>query len=84
MPNPFNNYTTIRFQIPTKTKVDLKVYNSTGRLVNTLVNSEMNPGYYTMSWNGKDDISRTQGNGIYFIRLKTKDYDMTKKMVLVK
>jgi hypothetical protein len=83
-PNPFNNHTTIRFQIPAKTKVDLKVYNSTGRLVNTLVNSEMNPGYYTMSWNGKDDISRTQGNGIYFIQLKTKDYDVTKKMVLVK
>ncbi len=83
-PNPFNNHTTIRFQIPAKTKVDLKVYNSTGRLVNTLVNNEMNPGYYTMSWNGKDDISRTQGNGIYFIRLKTKDYDATKKMVLVR
>jgi len=83
-PNPFNNHTMIKFQIPVKTKVDLKIYNSTGRLVSTLIADEMNPGYYTMSWNGKDDISRTQGNGIYFIRLKTKDYDATKKMVLVR
>jgi flagellar hook assembly protein FlgD len=62
----------------------LKIYNSAGRLVNIIVDNEMNPGYYTMTWNGKDDMNRTQGNGIYFIRLKTKDYGMTKKVVMVK
>jgi hypothetical protein len=83
-PNPFANLIQIRFQIPVKTKVDLKIYNSVGRLVNTLINDEINPGYYTMSWNGRDEIGRTQSNGIYFIRLKTEDYDATKKMVLVR
>jgi hypothetical protein len=83
-PNPFANHTTIRFQIPVKTKVDLKIYNSVGRLVNTLISDEMNPGYYTMTWSSKDEQERTQPNGIYFVRLKTKDYDMTKKMVMVK
>jgi hypothetical protein len=83
-PNPFTNQTQIRFQIPVKTKIDLKIYNSVGRLVNTLISDEMNPGYYTMTWSSKDEQERTQPNGIYFIRLKTKDYDMTKKMVMVK
>lgn len=83
-PNPFTNQTGIRFQIPIKAKVDLKIYNSVGRLVNTLINDEMNPGYYTMSWNGRDEIGRTQSNGIYFIRLKTEDYDATKKMIMVR
>ena len=83
-PNPFNNQTEIRFQIPVKTKVDLKVYNSAGRLVNTLVSDEMNSDYYTINWNGKDNQNRTQSNGIYFVRLKTNDYDMTKKLVMVK
>jgi hypothetical protein len=83
-PNPFTNQTQIRFQIPVKTKIDLKIYNSVGRLVNTLISDEMNPGYYTMTWSSKDEQERTQPNGIYFIRLKTKDYDMTKKMVMVR
>lgn len=83
-PNPFTNRTEIRFQIPTKTKVDLKIYNTAGRVVNTLVNSEINPGYYTMTWSGKDDLNRTQANGIYFVRLKTKDYNATKKMIMVR
>ena len=83
-PNPFTNRTEIRFQIPLKTKVELKVYNSAGRLVNGLVDDEMNPGYYTMNWSGKDNQERICANGIYFVRLKTKDYDATKKMILVR
>jgi hypothetical protein len=83
-PNPFTGLTQIRFQIPVKTKVDLKIYNSVGRLVNTLISDEMNPGYYTMTWSSKDEQERTQPNGIYFIRLKTENYDATKKMVLVR
>ena len=83
-PNPFNNRTEIRFQIPAKTRIDVKIYNSAGRLVNTLVSDEMNPGYYTINWNGKDNQNRTLSKGIYFVRLKTKDFDATKKMVMVK
>jgi hypothetical protein len=83
-PNPFTNQTQIRFQIPAKTRVDLKVYNSVGRVVKTLVSDEVNPGYYDLIWNSQDDIGRIQSNGIYFIRLKTKDYDATKKMILVR
>jgi hypothetical protein len=83
-PNPFANQIQIKFQIPVKTKVDLKIYNSAGRLVNKLISGETNAGYYTMTWNGKDERELSQPNGIYFIRLKTNDYDMTKKMVMVK
>jgi hypothetical protein len=83
-PNPFTNRTIIRFQIPVKTKTDLKIFNSAGRLVSTLISGDINPGYYTMSWNGKDNIDRIQANGIYFIRLKTEDYDATKKIILVR
>ncbi|MEO0083253.1 MAG: T9SS type A sorting domain-containing protein [candidate division WOR-3 bacterium] len=83
-PNPFNNRTEIRFQIPVKTRVDLKVYNSVGRLVNTLVSDEVSPGYYIMNWNGKDEMGRRQSNGIYFVRLKTQDYDATTKVILIR
>jgi hypothetical protein len=83
-PNPFTNYTEIKFQIPSKTNVDLKIYNTGGRLIKTLVSNGLNPGYYTITWHGNDEQGRVQSKGIYFIRLKTKDYDATKKMVLVR
>ncbi len=83
-PNPFTNRTEIRFQIPVKTRVDLKVYNSAGRLVKILVDEPMNPGVYNLIWDGKDSQERIVSNGIYFIRLKTKDSDATKKTIFVR
>jgi flagellar hook assembly protein FlgD len=83
-PNPFTNRTEIKFQIPTKTKVELKIYNSIGKAVNTLIAEEMEPGYYTITWNGKDQYQRTQSNDIYFIRLKTKDYAAIRKLILIR
>ena len=78
-PNPFSNHTTISFQIPTKTKVELKLYNSTGRIIKTLIDDELESGYYLMPWSSKD-----QPKGIYFIRLKMKDYEAIRKLVFVK
>lgn len=83
-PNPFRNHTAIRFQIPTKTKVELKIYSSIGQVINTLIADEMKPGYYTVTWDGKDEYKRTQSKGIYFARLKTKDYDATRKIIHIR
>lgn len=83
-PNPFNAHTAIRFSLTASSKVDLKIYNSTGRLVKTLANSEMNHGYYTITWDGKDNQNRIQSKGIYFVRFKTNDYSETKKIVMMK
>jgi len=83
-PNPFTNRTEIKFQLPAKTKVELKIYNSIGKAVNTLIAEEMEPGYYTIAWNGKDQYQRTQSNDVYFIRLKTKDYAAIRKLILIR
>ncbi|MCX7785007.1 MAG: T9SS type A sorting domain-containing protein [candidate division WOR-3 bacterium] len=83
-PNPLRTNTAIRFSLTAPSKVDLKVFNASGRLVKTLVNEFIRPGVYNLIWNGKDDEERTVSNGIYFIQLKTKEYDATQKMVLVR
>jgi len=83
-PNPFNNRTAIKFQIPVKSKVNIKIYNSTGRLVKILVDDLKNPGVYNLNWDGKDDLDRIQSKGIYFVRLKTNDYNETKKIIMVR
>jgi flagellar hook assembly protein FlgD len=68
-PNPFNPSTTIRFQIPERASVLLKVYDMLGREVATLVNEEKNPGFFTVSWNGRNQYGQPVASGVYFYRM---------------
>ncbi|MBA7519739.1 hypothetical protein ES705_11826 [subsurface metagenome] len=83
-PNPMRNITTIRYQLPKKEKVSLKIYDVVGRLVKTLINESKEPGYYTIHWHGKDDRERKASAGVYFYRIQAGTYTSTKKMVLFK
>ncbi len=79
-PNPFNPTTTIRFDIPERTSVNLDVYNILGQKVKTLISNEIkNPGQYEVSFN-----KCSLASGVYIYRLVTKNYSQAKKMLLVK
>jgi len=79
-PNPFNPTTKIEFAMPKSENVSLKVYDITGRLVNTLIdNLNLNPGVVIYSFDGSNLSS-----GVYFYRLETEGYSETKKMILNK
>ena len=78
-PNPFNPSTNIEFSIPEAGEVSLKIYNTLGRLVATLIDSRMSPGFYKTSWNASNAPS-----GVYFYRLKTGSSVVTKQMLLIK
>jgi hypothetical protein len=78
-PNPFNPETNIRFNLSTAGFVSLKIYNSLGKEIAVLVNSELREGDYSMQWNASNYPS-----GIYFYRLTSGSGSVEKKMVLVK
>ncbi|HPS64027.1 MAG TPA: S8/S53 family peptidase [Ignavibacteria bacterium] len=78
-PNPFNPSTKIKFALPSKDFVSLKVYDITGKLVSTLVNSAMEAGNYNVEFNAANLSS-----GIYFYKLETAGYSNVKKMILIK
>lgn len=78
-PNPFNPSTNIRFKIPKTEFVTLKIYNTLGKKVATLVNEEKQPGNYEITWSASDLPS-----GIYFYQIKTNNYIETKRMLLLK
>ncbi|MEW6685226.1 MAG: carboxypeptidase regulatory-like domain-containing protein [Candidatus Edwardsbacteria bacterium] len=87
-PNPFRSNTTIRYQLPTKSKVSLKVYNLLGQVVRTLVNEEKETGYYSLRWDGRNDETRKVASGVYFYRLEAisnqaQRFTATKKMILL-
>ena len=78
-PNPFNPVTAISFELPEAAFVSLKVYDMNGREIAELVNSELNGGYYTFSWNAIG-----QSSGIYFVRMITADFTSSQKLMLIK
>ncbi len=81
-PNPFNPTTKIKFDIPSSglnSNVNLVVFDASGRLVSTLVNSQLNPGSYEFEFTATNLTS-----GVYFYRLTTDNFVDTKKMILVK
>jgi hypothetical protein len=85
-PNPFNPSTTIEFSIPEgeAAQTCLNIYDIRGRLIRILINEEKNSGRYSVHWDGKDEIGREVGSGIYFYRITIEDYTSTKKMVLLR
>ena len=78
-PNPFNPVTTISYQLPKTTFVNLSIYNVVGQLIETLVNEYDNAGLHTVEWNA----SRV-GSGVYFYRIEAGEYTETKKCLILK
>jgi len=83
-PNPFNPITTIRFSLPKAQDVKLVVYNALGQKVYTLFDGKQRKGLHIATWNGIDQRGRQVSSGVYFYRLEAEDFEMTKKMVLLK
>lgn len=84
-PNPFNPSTTLTFQIPDNTagRMTLMIYDMLGRQVRALVNAEAAAGYYTLTWDGRDDSGRMTGSGVYIYQLRAGNLSETKKMIKV-
>jgi hypothetical protein len=83
-PNPFNPETKISFSLTQDQEIELTVYNLKGQNVRTLYNGITSSGEQSIVWNGKDDDGKSVGSGLYFYKLKTKDKELTKKMLLLK
>jgi hypothetical protein len=84
-PNPFNPSTTIRFSIPKNEKVRLEVYDITGKLVKSLIDSEyLNAGTYESKWNGINNRGENVSSGIYIARLTTSNFIKSIKLNFIK
>jgi len=78
-PNPFSDRTRISFMIPGATHVTLRVYDVTGRVVETLVDGEKASGLYSVNWDAPD-----MNNGIYFYRMVADGKVFTGKVTLIR
>ncbi len=83
-PNPFNPTTTISYDLPYETHVELTVYDLTGREVVQLVNKTQSGGTHSINWNATDTRGLPVANGTYLYRIHNRGFVQTGKMLLLK
>jgi hypothetical protein len=84
-PNPFNPSTTIRFALPIRANVDLKVFDLLGREVRTLVRGDQfAPGVHSVTWDGRNAAGNAVATGVYFYRINASGFTESRKMLLLK
>jgi len=84
-PNPFNPSTMIGYKLKTAEHVSLKVFDTLGRKISTLVDEDQTAGNYNVLFNGLSETNHRQlPSGIYFYELRTGSFSQTKKMILLR
>ncbi|MBD3289106.1 T9SS type A sorting domain-containing protein, partial [candidate division KSB1 bacterium] len=90
-PNPFSAGgrtsdfgTIIELSLPNTTQLEVTIYNLLGQKVRTLVNASRKAGTHQFTWNGLDDSSRQLVSGVYFVVMKTPEFETSRKILMVK
>ena len=83
-PNPFNPSTSLRYDLPENSLVNITIYDMMGREVKTLVNQTQDAGYRSVIWDATNDYGKPVSAGIYLYQIQAGEYIQTKKMVLLK
>lgn len=84
-PNPFNPETEIRFYLPEASQVFVRVFNTLGYEINTLVDSPLNAGLHSVRWDGKDNRGNPVSSGVYLYQVQVGDkFSQIRKMSLLK
>lgn len=83
-PNPFNPVTTISYSLKEANPIRIDIYNLKGQFIRGFRQNHSQPGYYTLTWDGKNDNGQDQGSGIYLYRFTAGKHTETKKVSLLK
>ena len=83
-PNPFNPVTTLRYNLPENSHVNITIYDMLGRQVKNLINQTQDAGYRSVRWNATDDYGKPVSAGIYLYQIQAGEFVQTKKMMLLK
>ena len=84
-PNPFNPSTRVRFTLASQLRVELSVYDSSGRLVRRLIDSQpLAAGPHEATWDGRSDRGNELPSGVYLIRFNAGSAYAARKVTLLK
>jgi len=83
-PNPFSSATTISFDLPTASQVELSIFDLSGRKVVTLVDGQIEAGTHKVEWSGVNSDGDNLTSGLYICRLSAGNFNSAMKMILTK
>ncbi|MBN1779495.1 DUF362 domain-containing protein [bacterium] len=89
-PNPFNPATTISYELPVASRIELGVYNQLGQRVSLLYNDFQDAGFHTLTWDGLTDSGERAASGLYICQIRVENnshhlhFARTQKMILAK
>jgi hypothetical protein len=83
-PNPCRTTAAMRFQIPQRGRVILRIFDVTGRVVRTLVDGHYDAGVHGVAWDTRTDARNEVASGMYFYRLETDGYTMARKLLVIR
>ncbi|HID92515.1 MAG TPA: hypothetical protein EYP60_00330 [bacterium (Candidatus Stahlbacteria)] len=94
VPDPFVSNTVIAYELPLASRVNLRIYNSSGQLIRTLIDTKEEAGHHKVTWNRRDDSGKRVSSGIYFYKLdaypvydsnsvQVGNFTDTKKMIVI-
>tara|TARA_B100001750_G_scaffold222879_1_gene212642 strand:- start:953 stop:2542 length:1590 start_codon:yes stop_codon:yes gene_type:complete len=83
-PNPFNPVTIIKYGLPSKSSVTLKVFDIIGNLVMEKTYNNKRAGFHNITWNAKNQFGTSVSTGLYFYQIKAGNEILTEKMMLMR
>ena len=83
-PNPFNPETAIDFMLANEDQVKIEVFNTTGQLVDTLIDGYKPAGAYKATWNAHNSKGEPVSSGVYFYRMQAGQFSATQAVTLLK
>lgn len=83
-PNPFNPKTTIRFDLPKDSNVNIYIYDILGRITKKLIDNKQNAGFKSIQWDATNNYGKRVSAGIYLYKIQAGNFSQTKKMILLK
>ncbi|MCX7875432.1 MAG: T9SS type A sorting domain-containing protein [Melioribacteraceae bacterium] len=83
-PNPFNPETIISYSLPKQSRVQIKIFDITGKEIRTLIDEERAAGKYNILWDSRNNLGQKVSSGIYIYKIIADNFVQTKKMVLAK
>ena len=83
-PNPFNSATIIQYSVKSPVQIKIKVYNTLGQKVKSLIDNYHPAGDFSIVWDGTNELGQTISGGIYYCRMEAGSSSQINKMLFIK
>uniref|UniRef100_A0A7C4TCC9 T9SS type A sorting domain-containing protein n=1 Tax=candidate division WOR-3 bacterium TaxID=2052148 RepID=A0A7C4TCC9_UNCW3 len=84
LPNPFSKRIQLRFNVPESREMKLNIYDAAGRMVRCLYKGGIEKGVYKIVWDGRDEVGRLVGSGVYFVKANYRNEVFTEKIIFIR